>query len=276
MQNLVHSLSSPWFVGPVVFVAWCVGLTIIMRILYGRLHGLATRTATDIDDVIVGALRVPVALVILVTGGLILARILPLSPDWDRGLNLGVRIVVILAGVLLFLFGCLLMYWLLNRNQLMATPKKWTGRVGSRVEFQVKKWGLLWRTDVSGKAVPVAGDPRVIRFDHFGSPATARSPGKTLVHFYLGDKSTAVTVTVAAADPPERYVEGLEGIRVDAGARVAHRKLDRCQVLLARHDLHEALFRELECVRGEIEQHPRQRVRVPLPVIAIRRQQSDR
>lgn len=100
MHDLVQSLRSPWFIGPVVFVAWCIGLTIVMRVLYGRIRHLAAGTKTDIDDVIVGALRAPVALVILVTGGLILSRILPLSPDWDRGLNLVVRIVVILAGVL--------------------------------------------------------------------------------------------------------------------------------------------------------------------------------
>ena len=68
--------------------------------IYGRIHGLTGRTATDIDDVVVGALRAPVLIIILVTGGLILSRILPLSAEWDRGLSLGVKIAVILAGVL--------------------------------------------------------------------------------------------------------------------------------------------------------------------------------
>jgi len=100
MQGVLHTLASPWIIGPVVFVGWVVVLSLIMRIVYGRIHALAARTATDIDDVIVRALRVPMLLVILVTGGLVLARILPLSPEWDNGVNLGVKLGIVLAGVL--------------------------------------------------------------------------------------------------------------------------------------------------------------------------------
>jgi len=100
MQGVLHTLASPWIIGPVVFVGWVIVLSLIMRIVYGRIHALAARTATDIDDVIVRALRVPMLLVILVTGGLVLARILPLSPEWDNGVNLAVKLGIILAGVL--------------------------------------------------------------------------------------------------------------------------------------------------------------------------------
>jgi len=123
----------------------------------------------------------------------------------------------VFAGVLLFLLGCVLTYWLLTRNRLVATPQSWTGRVGSRVEFQVNRSGLFGPTDVSQEAVAVVADPRVLRFDHFGSTATARSPGKTLVHFYLGDKSTTASVTVGAAENPSQIAIEPELARLGIG-----------------------------------------------------------
>ena len=128
------------------------------------------------------------------------------------------------VALLLFLLGCLVMYWLLNRNRLVATPKEWTGRVGSRVEFTVKKGWLFGRKDVSREAVAVVADPRVIRFDDFGSTATARSPGKTLVHFYLADRSTTATVTVAAAENPNKIAIEPELVELGVGT-TAHLKL---------------------------------------------------
>ena len=99
---LLDRIGSPWVVGPLVFVAWCVALSIVVRIGYGRVRRLAGRTATDIDDIILKALRAPLAVVILVTGGMILGKILPLSAEWERILSLGVKITVIFAGVLFF------------------------------------------------------------------------------------------------------------------------------------------------------------------------------
>jgi hypothetical protein len=109
----------------------------------------------------------------------------------------------LLLGLLLLLLVCLLVYWLLTRDRLVASPANLTCRAGSRIEFQVKKGGLFGRKDVSRQAVAFTADPRVVRFDRFGAKATARSPGKTLVHFHLGDKSTSATVTVGPAENPK-------------------------------------------------------------------------
>jgi small-conductance mechanosensitive channel len=70
--------------------------------IYSRVRRLADRTRTDIDDIILRALRAPIIVAVLVTGGLILARILPLSDEWDRILGLIVKIAIIIAGVLFF------------------------------------------------------------------------------------------------------------------------------------------------------------------------------
>jgi len=97
---LLEKIGSPWVIGPLVFIGWCVGLSIIVRVIYARVRRLADSTRTDIDDIILKALRAPLIVAILVTGGLILARILPLSEEWDRILSLAVKIAVIVAGVL--------------------------------------------------------------------------------------------------------------------------------------------------------------------------------
>jgi small-conductance mechanosensitive channel len=100
LDFLLNRLGSPWAVGPLVFIVWCIGLIIVLRVIYARVGRLASRTRTDIDDIVLKALRAPMVVVILVTGGLILARILPLTDEWDRILALAVKIAVILAGVL--------------------------------------------------------------------------------------------------------------------------------------------------------------------------------
>ncbi|MHC4402905.1 MAG: Ig-like domain-containing protein, partial [Planctomycetota bacterium] len=106
--------------------------------------------------------------------------------------------------LLLLLIGGLVAYWLFQRNRLIATPDAWTGGVGSRVEFRVEKGGLFGATDVSREAVAVVADPRVARLDRFGSSAMALNPGKTLVHFYLGDRSTTATLIVTAEKNPSK------------------------------------------------------------------------
>ena len=100
MRGLLLGAISPWFSGPIVFVVWSVGLIAVMRIAYSRLKRLSRRTKTHLDDIILHALSLPLVIVILVSGGLILSRILPLPPQWDKGLVLAVKVVVIIAGVI--------------------------------------------------------------------------------------------------------------------------------------------------------------------------------
>ena len=116
-MDLLENLDSAWVIGPLVFLAWVICLTLLMRIVYGRLRAIARRTSTDIDDILISALRVPVLLLILVSGALLLVRILPLSERWDGWLGIAVKIAAVLAGVL-FADGL-----------LKATLRKAAGRV---------------------------------------------------------------------------------------------------------------------------------------------------
>ncbi len=179
MQDLLQNLNSPWVIGPLVFIGWVIGLTLIMRVLYGRMHALAVRTATDIDDVLVGALRAPVLLVILITGGLILSRILPLSAEWDRGLNLGVKIVIILAG---FLFVDGLVKALLWRASKKAEYLKTSsGIVQTAVRGVIVLLALLILLDTAGVSItPLIASLGV------GSLAVALALQSPLANFFAG------------------------------------------------------------------------------------------
>jgi small-conductance mechanosensitive channel len=179
LQDLLQDLNSPWVIGPLVFLGWVIGLTLIMRVLYGRIRALATRTATDIDDVLVGALRAPVLLVILITGGLILSRILPLSAEWDRGLNLGVKIVVILAG---FLFVDGLVKALLWRASRKAEYLKTSsGIVQTAVRGVIVLLALLIVLDTTGVSItPLIASLGV------GSLAVALALQSPLANFFAG------------------------------------------------------------------------------------------
>jgi len=93
-------VTSPWLKGAIVSAAWTLGLIVVMRIAYARLKRLSRKTATSVADIVLGALSAPLIIIILISGGLILSRFLPLSEAWDRNLALVVKIASILAGAL--------------------------------------------------------------------------------------------------------------------------------------------------------------------------------
>jgi small-conductance mechanosensitive channel len=97
---MLQGAISPWLKGGIVFVVWTLGLIVVMRIAYARLTSLSRRTETRVDDIVLGALSTPLVIIILMSGGLILSKFLPLSETWDHNLNLVVKIALILAGAL--------------------------------------------------------------------------------------------------------------------------------------------------------------------------------
>lgn len=99
-METLSGLKSPYLLGPVVFVIWVLVLTLITRIVYSRLRRLAGRTTTDIDNILIGALHLPVLLLIVVSGGYIMVRILPLGPEWSRWVAVSIKVAIIVAGVI--------------------------------------------------------------------------------------------------------------------------------------------------------------------------------
>jgi len=87
LPTILRWLASPWVHAPIAFVVWVGLLLIVRRILLGAMRRFASRTAWNWDDILVQALSPALLLAILASGLVVLERILPLSQEWDRALD---------------------------------------------------------------------------------------------------------------------------------------------------------------------------------------------
>ncbi|MGH9749898.1 MAG: mechanosensitive ion channel family protein [Candidatus Polarisedimenticolia bacterium] len=89
-------LGSPWVIAPAAFVLWVAVLWIVQRVLVGALRRVSASTRWVWDDAIAGALPTPLFVAILASGLVLVERILPLQPEWDRALD-----IVLIGGFVL-------------------------------------------------------------------------------------------------------------------------------------------------------------------------------
>lgn len=195
---------SPWIIGPVVFAAWVFIFSILIRIGYSRLRALAKKTSTEIDDLLISALRRPLPLLVLATGGMVLVRILPLSEGWDGSVAIAVKIIVILAG---FLFADGLI-------------KAFLKRAPSKISISEGSLGIL-QTAIRGIVILIAGlvvlstlgvsiTPLIASLG-VGSLAIALALQSPLANFFAGmqilaDKSIDVGQYIRLETGEEGYV----------------------------------------------------------------------
>jgi len=197
-------LISPWLKGGIFFVTWVLGLIIVMRIVYARLKRLSRGTRTEIDDIVLGALSAPLVVIILISGGLILTKFLPLSEAWDRGLNLGVKIAFILAGALFVdrLVKSMLKYYSTRLDYLQAS----SGIVQTAVRAVV----LLLAALIILGTIGVSITPLIASLG-VGSLALALALQPLLANFFSGlqiiaDKPVVVGQYVKLGTGEEGYV----------------------------------------------------------------------
>ena len=93
-------LHSPWFQGAAAFVLWVGFFLVVHFILMRTLRRIAQRTSWTWDDVLIDALRKPALVAILASGLVLLGRILPLEPEWDRAFDIMLAGAMVLAIVL--------------------------------------------------------------------------------------------------------------------------------------------------------------------------------
>jgi len=113
-----------------------------------------------------------------------------------------------LVAMILFVLVAAVVYGLLSRARLVATPEKWTGPVGSRVRFKVTRPGLFGfgTKDVSHEVHAEIFDPKVAHFDPSDCSAIARNPGRTVMRLRKGILAATVELTVLKAEketPPQ-------------------------------------------------------------------------
>ncbi len=102
-------------------------------------------------------------------------------------------LLALLTGLAIVLAG--------SRHQLSVTPADWEGPIGSRVAFRVVDRSWFWREeDVTGRAVPLAHDTRVIQFEPHDCVAIAPGVGRTLASFHYRDLAVDATIVALPAD----------------------------------------------------------------------------
>ncbi|MFH1790871.1 MAG: mechanosensitive ion channel family protein, partial [Candidatus Omnitrophota bacterium] len=69
---------SAWIYAPAVYFVWVSILLLLKKMFYGHIQRLAEKTSSKIDDIFLGALDLPLILLIFVSGAVILDRIAPL------------------------------------------------------------------------------------------------------------------------------------------------------------------------------------------------------
>src|SRR5262245_33517750 len=91
---------SPWVQGGLAFAVWILVFTTAHRILMGMLRRMAARTSWTWDDVLIGALRLPSYIAIFASGLVVMGRIMPLEPEWDRACDILLAGAFVLALIL--------------------------------------------------------------------------------------------------------------------------------------------------------------------------------
>ena len=87
---------------PVVYFVWVSLLLFIKKIIFGRVEKFASRTSSQLDDILLGALNFPLVLLIFVSGAFIIEKISPILTDSDlsRLIIVALKTTAILAIVL--------------------------------------------------------------------------------------------------------------------------------------------------------------------------------
>ena len=85
--------------------------------------------------------------------------------------------------------------------------------VGSRIEFQVCKTGLLRKRNVTHEAIGISYDPRIARFNQTTCSVTLTRPGTTNVCFYDGKMRTEVPLVAEPGLNPDKLA--MEPQKVD-------------------------------------------------------------
>jgi len=91
---------SVWMQGVLAFALWTLAGLLVRRYLFNLVRRVAARTAWSWDDVLLRALGAPSLIALLASGLLILDRILPLDPAWDRASDIMLAGAIVLAIIL--------------------------------------------------------------------------------------------------------------------------------------------------------------------------------
>lgn len=195
-----------WLVIPVVYFLWVTLLLFAKRIVFKFLRKFYRSTKNRIDDIVFKSMELPLTLLIFVSGGVIVERIMPLSENQDMTnyFLIGFKITAILA---IILFADRLCNALLKAYSNKVDFLKASGGVMRGViRAVVLGLGLLILLDSFGVSItPILASLGV------GSLAIALALQPTLENFFAGvqlivDKPIQVGQFIKLESGEEGYV----------------------------------------------------------------------
>ena len=76
-MNIFGYEAPMWIIIPVVFFLWVIIFMIIKRIVFAGIHRIAQKTKTQLDDIFIKSIDLPLNLLIFTSGGAFIEQFLP-------------------------------------------------------------------------------------------------------------------------------------------------------------------------------------------------------
>lgn len=195
-----------WIWAPAVYFLWVSILLIIKKVFYGKIRRFAERTRTELDNILLDALDLPLTLLIFVSGAVVVEKIAPFDAKGEltKYFFVALRVTSIIAIIIFFdrLFRNLIKTYSVKVDIL-----KTSGNVAQGiVRIAVLGLGLLILLDSFGVSItPIIASLGV------GSLAVALALQPTLENFFAGvqlviDKPIMVGQFVKLDSGEEGYV----------------------------------------------------------------------
>lgn len=197
---------SAYIYAPVIYFVWIMLFIIIKKIIFAQIEKFAKRTKTQLDDVLIDSLNLPLLLLIFVSGAFILERAFPL--DEEAGLTkyffIAFKATTVVAVIIFFdrLFKGLIQLYS-HKVDILNTSK---GIVQGFVRVIVIGLGFLILLDSFGVSItPILASLGI------GSLAVALALQPTLENFFAGiqiviDKPLKIGQFVKLETGEEGYV----------------------------------------------------------------------
>jgi small-conductance mechanosensitive channel len=197
---------SAWLYVPVVYFIWVSLLLLVKKVIFSRIERFAEKTKSQVDDVVLDALNLPLVLLVFVSGAFIINAIAPVDMEHAliKYLVVGFKITLVIAIVMFF-------DKLLRNLIRLFSPKvdilRSSGNVAQGfVRIIVMGLGLLILLDSMGVSVT----PLIASLG-IGSLAVALALQPTLENFFSGiqlviDKPIQVGHFVKLDSGEEGYV----------------------------------------------------------------------
>ncbi|MFH1395096.1 MAG: mechanosensitive ion channel family protein [Candidatus Omnitrophota bacterium] len=192
---------------PILYFLWVTCFVILKKVFFRKIHNLASKTKTKIDDIFVEALDFPLILLIFVSGAFVLDNVFQFGTDSDllKFIDIAFKVTAIIAVIM---FADRLFRGIINSySERFPVLRGSSGVIHVVVRAIVMGLGVLILLDNFGISItPILASLGI------GSLAVALALQPTLENFFSGiqivvDKPVSVGQFIKLESGEEGYVE---------------------------------------------------------------------